>query len=50
VALKFADVGHLMAPWGVHRRWVARLEEEMFAQVGGARAHVCVCVCGVCLR
>ncbi|GBF91871.1 hypothetical protein Rsub_04976 [Raphidocelis subcapitata] len=32
VALKAADVGHATAGWRVHRRWVRRLEEEMFRQ------------------
>jgi hypothetical protein len=32
VALKVADVGHLAAPWDVHTRWVACLEEEFFRQ------------------
>lgn len=32
VCLKCADVGHLSAPWEVHHRWVARLEEEFFRQ------------------
>jgi len=35
VALKVADVGHVMAGWGVHRQWVGRLEEEMYRQVSG---------------
>lgn len=34
MALKCADVGHLMAGWEVHRQWVGRLEEELFLQVG----------------
>ncbi|MEW5312657.1 MAG: hypothetical protein WDW38_004274 [Sanguina aurantia] len=32
VGLKCADVGHLAAPWDVHRRWVSGLEEEFFRQ------------------
>jgi len=32
MALKCADLGHLAAPWAVHQRWVAGLEEELFRQ------------------
>ena len=32
VALKCSDLGHLAAEEGVHRRWVAALEEEFFRQ------------------
>ncbi|KAI8464814.1 MAG: 3'5'-cyclic nucleotide phosphodiesterase [Monoraphidium minutum] len=38
VALKFADVGHLMAHWDVHREWVGLLEEEMYRQGDRERA------------
>lgn len=32
MALKCADLGHLAAPWAVHQKWVAALEEELFRQ------------------
>ena len=32
MALKCADLGHLAAPWPVHQKWVAGLEEELFRQ------------------
>ena len=32
MALKCADLGHLAASWGVHQKWVAGLEEELFRQ------------------
>ncbi|KAK9810064.1 hypothetical protein WJX72_004187 [[Myrmecia] bisecta] len=32
MALKCADLGHLAAPWEVHTKWVACLEEELFRQ------------------
>ena len=32
IALKCADLGHLAAEWGVHTRWLGRLEEEFFRQ------------------
>ncbi len=32
MALKCTDLGHLAAPWAVHQRWVAGLEEELFRQ------------------
>lgn len=32
MALKCADLGHLAANWGVHQKWVAGLEEELFRQ------------------
>ncbi len=32
MALKCADLGHLAAPWAVHQKWVAGLEEELFMQ------------------
>ena len=32
MALKCADLGHLAAPWPVHQKWVAGLEEELFKQ------------------
>lgn len=32
VAMKCADLGHLALGWELHRKWVARLEEEFYAQ------------------
>lgn len=52
IAMKTADLGHLTHTREVHRKWVVRLEEEMFRQVGGVwgvRRGVChVRVAGVC--
>eukprot|EP00039_Didymoeca_costata_P009488 m.125888 g.125888 ORF g.125888 m.125888 type:complete len:387 (+) comp14503_c0_seq2:202-1362(+) len=30
--IKTADLGHLYAPWSVHRQWVYLLEEELFSE------------------
>ena len=30
--MKCAYLGHLAASWGVHQKWVAGLEEELFRQ------------------
>lgn len=30
--LKIADLGHLQAPWAIHKEWVERMEEEQFRQ------------------
>ncbi|KAG1675132.1 hypothetical protein FOA52_003355 [Chlamydomonas sp. UWO 241] len=38
LVLKAADVGHLTSSPDVHRKWVARLEEEMFQQGDQERA------------
>merc|ERR1719217_911952 len=32
MAMKCADLGHLTLDWGVHRKWVSRVEAEFFAQ------------------
>ena len=32
MSLKCADLGHLASPKEVHKKWVKRLEEEIFRQ------------------
>jgi len=32
MAIKCADLGHLALSWNIHKKWVALLEEEFFAQ------------------
>ena len=39
VALKCADIGHLAASPGVHKRWALLLEEEFFLQVSSESAQ-----------
>jgi len=45
-ALKCADLGHLTHTWAVHKKWVEKLEEEVFLQVNDqtyAHTHACTC-------
>ena len=41
VALKCADIGHLAASPGVHKRWALLLEEEFFLQVSSSLKKFC---------